>query len=474
MKRFLAILIALAVFLPLCGYSATYYVAKYGNDSNDGLSWDAPKLDLQSLVQTIRTNTLTTVNIGAGTWQVTNNHITLYSNVYLKGTSRTDTVLMGTKSNRVIYTAFSNNWLDSLTITRGDVSPSSDSGGGVKAEYNDARRIHIENCTIVSNYSYSGGGGVINAYVNNSEISYNKTVRYGGGFSDCIGTNLFIHHNSSTNAGYGGGGGYGGSIRNSRIENNTAYGVGGGLYNVYVYDSSIISNSCSVYDGGGVFGGGGTNITVSYNTAARYCGGIFGAAVSNAVITYNSAPTYGGIFGDCRIYGSLIAFNVATANGGGSGPNTYVYNSVFASNRAANYPAGFNLYGIQNCTIVGHTNTTGILICTQSTVHPAWNNILWGNGLNAIGNSTNAGNNITNNPLFLPDSYKLQTNSPCIDAGNDTYAVGLEDYYGRSRIYGAMVDIGASEWHPEDIPVNSSGNGKKGALLKYWKIGKGK
>ncbi|MGH7993510.1 MAG: choice-of-anchor Q domain-containing protein, partial [Limisphaerales bacterium] len=77
--------------------------------------------------------------------------------------------------------------------------------------------------------------------------------------------------------------------------------------------------------------------------------------------------------------------------------------------------------------------------------------------------------NIDNEPLFLNlalGDFQLQSNSPCINSGNNSFAHGNNDLSGHSRIAGWTVDIGAFEYQSPasalsyawaqqyDLPVN--------------------
>ena len=70
--------------------------------------------------------------------------------------------------------------------------------------------------------------------------------------------------------------------------------------------------------------------------------------------------------------------------------------------------------------------------------------------------------NFTNEPLFvnLPGGDpRLQMGSPCINAGNNAYAVGTTDLDGDPRIVGGTVDVGAYEFYGPYLNVAATAGG---------------
>ncbi|MCX7702973.1 MAG: right-handed parallel beta-helix repeat-containing protein, partial [Planctomycetota bacterium] len=127
-----------------------------------------------------------------------------------------------------------------------------------------------------------------------------------------------------------------------------------------------------------------------------------------------------------------IAKNTA-ANGGGIGctatSNPRVKNSIIWENNAGT--SGAQIYLTSGCSAILN------YCCYDSS------------GIGGSGSVLPDAYCLTNNPLFVDATnrdYHLKKNSPCINAGNDSYISGVTtDLDGRKRIWGTSVDIGCYE-----------------------------
>ncbi len=147
-------------------------------------------------------------------------------------------------------------------------------------------------------------------------------------------------------------------------------------------------------------------------------GGAAFSTLYNCALTGNSATNFGivgGVFG-CTLYNCTLTGNSGGAYGDQDFPCA-LYNCI------AYYNAGSPNY---------FPSTTLNYCCT--TPMP-----------------TNGVGNITNAPLFVDypnGNLRLQSNSPCIDAGSNAYVAAATDLDGRPRVVGGTVDMGAYEFQP--------------------------
>jgi hypothetical protein len=265
------------------------------------------------------------------------------------------------------------------------------------------------------------------------------------------------------------------------ISNNSAIS-GGGVYGGTLSNCVIVKNFAN--SGGGAASSRLINCLVSQNSADQNGGGADASFLNNCTITYNSAETGGGAYAlssalpgvpltgcinDCIITGN------AALNGGGTAFST-VNNSVLTGNWATNSGGGVYCGTLNNCTLTDNSagNMGGgsfggpfypATPVTMNNCIAYYNSAPLGSNyyyfLDGFGTGgaliyccttplpTNGTGNITNEPFFVDlanGDFHLQSNSPCINAGNNLYVTNSTDLDGNPRISGGTVDIGAYEF----------------------------
>jgi hypothetical protein len=151
------------------------------------------------------------------------------------------------------------------------------------------------------------------------------------------------------------------------------------------------------------------------NQSAVDGGASVASTLYNCLVISNSASRHGGGLSFDRAYNCTIVGNSAGSHGGGVFIASYLANCIIYNNTAPNGPNYWSDY---------------LFNCSTLPAYPA-----------------NPGN-ITNAPAFVNPTagdFRLQADSPCINAGRNLYA-SSPDLDGNLRIVGGTVDIGAYEF----------------------------
>ncbi|HWW01075.1 MAG TPA: choice-of-anchor Q domain-containing protein [Candidatus Acidoferrum sp.] len=331
---------------------------------------------------------------------------------------------------------------------------------------NAVRCVYLTNGATLVGFTLNSGG--TESYTGDTDHEQSG----GGAWSEsygCVISNCVI---SGCNANIFGGGVYGGTLYNCTLQNDTvvasgagaAYSIlinctvmnntssgnsGGGVLSCTLSNCSLTGNSAYA-DGGGASGGTLNNCTVSGNTAS-YGGGASGGTLNNCVLTGNRAAWGGGadnaILNNCLITGNAayIASSSGGANALGGGVAGGVANNcTIASNSVVSLPGsnggGAYFATLNNCVIYANRGSSAAVYSNYcgGTINYCCTAPLPAGG---AGNFSNA-------PLFVNvagGNFHLQTNSPCINAGNNAYAPNGGDLDGHPRIAGGTVDVGAYE-----------------------------
>jgi hypothetical protein len=266
-----------------------------------------------------------------------------------------------------------------------------------------------------------------------------------------------------------GGGAYQGTLTNCVLSGNSARSGGGARFS-NLYDC-ILSNNVATTSGGGAQDCTLQNCTLTKNFAQNG-GGCYTSSNAHCVLAGNTSTNGGGAYGGI-LTGCTLRSNNVTGSGGGA-YDSRMTNCLLLGNSASKgggaYADSYLVYTV-NCTVISNSAATagGVWFSFPPGVAvTVLNDILYWNsattdsdfhGDNITGTPVNLAwccnpngfgdHSISNAPLFVDAThgdFRLSPDSPCINAGRNSYVTISTDMDGNPRIVGGTVDLGAYEF----------------------------
>lgn len=234
-------------------------------------------------------------------------------------------------------------------------------------------------------------------------------------------------------------------ITNCVLTSNTAY-LGGGAYQGALYNCLLTNNYAQ--QGGGAYQAAFTRCALVRNTSGGLAsgGGAYASVLSGCLLVSNAgSAVLQCTLDDCVVVGNSVTVGIGASRGGGAISST-LNNCTVAANGVYNLGGtpggtGGGTSGCTNNNCIIYYNTAASLPNDDGTSSMSYCDTapLFGSGRG----------NISTAPLLVNPTrldVHLQTNSPCINAGRNTYVADLTDFDGNPRIAGGTVDIGAYEY----------------------------
>jgi len=470
-KGLLFILILACTSLPI--NAAYYYVnINTGNDSSDGLApvWDGlhgPKATLQAGLDAANSGDI--VIAAEGSYSGMGNRDLDFQGkaLSLKSTDPCDQSVVaatiidsgGTQAepHRGFYfhnQETTDSVVSGFTITNGYAW-----GGGIYCVNSSPT---ISYCIITGNNSPSNGAAIqcedSYSIIHGCSISNNTAQGFGGGIY-CDNSGPLISNCSLTgNSANSGGGFYGSSLIGCQIIEcslsanralNGSPSRGGGICcesdSILTIRNSLINGNYSLHWGGGMYFSNTNlemiNCLITGNKSGSHGGGIYGTensiiSIANATISGNASDTVGG---GIRCYNN--SFMTLT-------------NCILWGNQADTDEDGPEIALAEISTMaVSHSDVQG---GQDNVSSEPWNQCVleWDNSninQNPFFTDTgywddNSTPEDTSDDFWQDGDYRLLSNSPCINQGDNTALAGVEyDLQGNNRIFNGVVDFGAYE-----------------------------
>lgn len=199
-------------------------------------------------------------------------------------------------------------------------------------------------------------------------------------------------------------------------------GDGGG--GVWCESGTALVSNCLVVGNSAAYGGGAAGNSLSIGT------------LKNCTMSGNSAVWYGGGADGCVLNNCALMGNSAT-DGGGAAFGT-LNNCTLTDNSASHEGGGVDNSTVNNC-IVYYNSAPNVANYHSSLLSYCCTTPLPSNGIR----------NLPDEPRFVDydgGNLRLQSDSPCINAGANLSAPAGPDLDGNPRIAGGTVDVGPYEF----------------------------
>jgi len=400
------------------------YLSPNGNDDNDGFSFDTPKKSIVKALHTIASDSLNpkTIYLAQGIYSSSYEQLFplgIKTNVSIIGDSISVPILMNQNYESTITAYFTDNVsISNLVIEHGQNHPYKVFRVG------SSNNIRLSNITINPvTATYSAGLDTSDSNVDLNGIHLNgltsincSGIAYHGKYARFRNCSINDCHNT-------------GDENTSVVSIFDAYND-----SLMVIENLSVTNCSDNFTEAPIFA---VHSHYAYNPTL---------IISDVLVANNTSINFSPVYIEHIHESTAQISNCTFVNNQSNSPATELLGRMNISNCIFDNDANTEVYfyPIQN-------NSSYVIMSNNliegypNSVYVSPGNDVTFNEYNFSANPSFAGTDLTD-----PLSYRLNYNSPCIDAGTaDTTGLNLPEFdlYGNFRIFNGIIDIGCNEWN---------------------------